>query len=464
MTSPDSSTQDPRRLRAVAWIVAIATVGLVFDGYDLVVYGTLVPLFLRDPAQIGPVDAATAGALGSYALIGVLVGALLAGSVADLVGRRRVMLTSYVWFSVGMAATAFTTTVGAFGVLRFLTGVGVGALVATTGALVAEFAPPGRKNLCTAIAYCGVPLGSLLAALLAILLLPLIGWRGMFLIGALPLVVVLPLALAKMPESPLWLASRGRIDEARAVAERTGVELPDLTSPVTSPAASSASAPVAAGRAGFAGLFRAPHLVPTLLFGFVSAAGLLLVYALNTWLPELMGRAGYSANGSLSFLLVLNGGAVLGALAASRISDRFGPRRVVAISFGLGALSIGLLTLELPIGLLLAFVAVVGLGTSGTQILIFGFASTHYPTPVRSAGVAWVAGFGRLGGIGGPLVGGMLVASGAELDSIFYLLAGLALLGGLLTLAVPSARRAVTAPAAGRAEQSGRAALPATAE
>lgn len=464
MTSPDSSTQDPRRLRAVAWIVAIATVGLVFDGYDLVVYGTLVPLFLRDPAQIGPVDAATAGALGSYALIGVLVGALLAGSVADLVGRRRVMLTSYVWFSVGMAATAFTTTVGAFGVLRFLTGVGVGALVATTGALVAEFAPPGRKNLCTAIAYCGVPLGSLLAALLAILLLPLIGWRGMFLIGALPLVVVLPLALAKMPESPLWLASRGRIDEARAVAERTGVELPDLTSPVTSPVASSASAPVAAGRAGFAGLFRAPHLVPTLLFGFVSAAGLLLVYALNTWLPELMGRAGYSANGSLSFLLVLNGGAVLGALAASRISDRFGPRRVVAISFGLGALSIGLLTLELPIGLLLAFVAVVGLGTSGTQILIFGFASTHYPTPVRSAGVAWVAGFGRLGGIGGPLVGGMLVASGAELDSIFYLLAGLALLGGLLTLAVPSARRAVTAPAAGRAEQSGRAALPAPAE
>lgn len=466
MTSPDSSTQDPRRLRAVAWIVGIATVGLVFDGYDLVVYGTLVPLFLRDPAQIGPVDAATAGALGSYALIGVLVGALLAGSVADLVGRRRVMLTSYVWFSVGMAATAFTTTAGAFGVLRFLTGVGVGALVATTGALVAEFAPPGRKNLCTAIAYCGVPLGSLLAALLAILLLPLIGWRGMFLIGALPLVVVLPLALAKMPESPLWLASRGRLDEARAVSERTGVELPEIAPGAVSDSAAGASAPAAAstGRAGFAGLFRTPHLAPTLLFGFVSAAGLLLVYALNTWLPELMGRAGYSANGSLSFLLVLNGGAVLGALAASRISDRFGPRRVVAVSFGLGALSIGLLTLELPIGLLLAFVAVVGLGTSGTQILIFGFASTHYPTPVRSAGVAWVAGFGRLGGIGGPLVGGMLVASGAELDSIFYLLAGLALLGGLLTLAVPSARRAVQAPATGRAEQSGRAAVPATTE
>lgn len=445
MTSPNSSTQDARRLRAVAWIVGIATVGLVFDGYDLVVYGTLVPLFLRDPSQIGPVDAAAAGALGSYALVGVLVGALIAGSVADLVGRRKVMLTSYVWFSVGMAATAFTTTTGAFGLLRFLTGVGVGALVATTGALVAEFAPPGRKNLCTAIAYCGVPLGSLVAALLAILLLPLIGWRGMFLIGALPLFVVLPLAIAKMPESPLWLASRGRLDEARAVSDRTGVELPEIDR-----SAPAAAAPVE--RAGFAGLFRTPHLLPTLLFGFVSAAGLVLVYALNTWLPELMGRAGYSANGSLSFLLVLNGGAVLGALAASRISDRFGPRRVVAVSFALGALSIALLTLELPIGLLLAFVAVVGLGTSGTQILIFGFASTYYPTRVRSAGVAWVAGFGRLGGIGGPLLGGALVASGAELDSIFYVLAGLALLGALLTLAIPAARRAL-APA--RADRTG---------
>ena len=93
--------------------------------------------------------------------------------------------------------------------MRFVTGLGVGALVATTGALVAEFAPPGKKNLCNAITYSGVPLGSLLAALLAIILLDSIGWRGMFWIGALPLVTLLPLAFFKMPESPAWLASRG---------------------------------------------------------------------------------------------------------------------------------------------------------------------------------------------------------------------------------------------------------------
>ena len=162
------------------------------------------------------------GALGSYALVGVLVGALLAGTLADVIGRRKVMLLAYAWFSVGMAVTALMTSTTGFGLMRFVTGLGVGALVATTGAIVSEFAPPGKKNLCNAIVYCGVPFGSLLSALLAIMLLAGIGWRGMFWIGALPIVTLLPLAFFKMPESPSWLLARGRVDEARALSEKTG--------------------------------------------------------------------------------------------------------------------------------------------------------------------------------------------------------------------------------------------------
>jgi MFS transporter, AAHS family, benzoate transport protein len=217
---------DARRRRTVVWVVGLATLGLIFDGYDLVVYGAVVPTFLRDPSQIGHVSPAMAGALGSYALVGVLVGALLAGAVGDIIGRRKVMLAAYAWFAIGMGVTALTSTVSMFGLLRFLTGLGVGALVATTGALVAEYAPPGKKNLATAITYSGVPVGSLLAALLAILLLDQIGWRGMFGIGALPLVTLLPLAIFKMPESVAWLAATGRHDRAREISERTGVPVP----------------------------------------------------------------------------------------------------------------------------------------------------------------------------------------------------------------------------------------------
>ena len=308
-----------------------------------------------------------------------------------------------------MGLTALMTSTAMFGLLRFITGIGVGALVATTGALVAEFAPPGKKNLCNAITYSGVPIGSLLSALLAIILLDSIGWRGMFLIGALPLVTLLPLAFFKMPESPAWLASRGRMDEARALAERTGMTVTEP--PALAP---DEAAPAHRERAGFAGLFGPGYWFPTVVLGLMSAIGLVLVYALNTWLPELMGRAGYSTKGSLSFLLVLNGGAMVGALIASRVADRFGPKPVVASCFLVGAVAIGLLTVSLPLALLLAFVAVVGLGTSGTQILIYGFVANYYRTNVRSAGVAWCAGFGRLGGVGGPLIGGLLVGIGAR--------------------------------------------------
>lgn len=419
---------EAKRLRTLVWIISLATVGLMFDGFDLVVYGTVVSTFLRDPSQIGPVDPALAGALGSYALIGVLVGALFAGSIGDFLGRRKMMLGAYAWFSIGMAATAFTHSATTFGILRFATGLGIGVLLATTAALVSEFAPKGRKNLCNAITYSGVPLGSLAAAAIAIVLLEHIGWRGMFLIGALPLVTLLPLAIWKMPESVAWLVSRGRIEEARAVAARTGIEMPELNGAV---------AAEEQGAAGYRGLF-GDFLVPAVVIGLMSAMGLLLVYSLNTWLPELMLRAGFNAKGSLSFLLVLNGAAAIGPIVVARFADRFGAKPVVAASFLLGAVSIAALTLKLPLAALLAIVALVGVGTSGTQTLIYGFVASYFPTRVRGAGVAWCAGFGRLGGVGGPLVGGLLIAAGLSIEAILFVLAGLALVGVVLTQLVPA--------------------------
>jgi AAHS family benzoate transporter-like MFS transporter len=444
MTTANDSGQQARSLSTVRWVLALATVGLIFDGYDLVVYGAVVSTFLRDASQIGTVTPPMAGALGSYALFGVALGALLAGAVGDLIGRRKVMLASYAWFSVGMGLTALSSSTQAFGWMRFVTGIGIGSLVATTAALVAEYAPKDKKNLYIAICNGGIPLGSMLSAVLAILLMEHIGWRGMFWIGAAPIVTLLPLAYFKMPESVAWLAARGRVDEAQALSERTGVALP-----VTRPAQGSSQPNITGNvtdKTGFAGLFSAHYLLPTLVLGCMSATGLLLVYSLNTWLPELMLRAGFNAKGSLSFLAVLNGGSLFGALAASRAADRFGPKPVVAASFATGAAALVVLTLNFQLAALLATVAVVGLGTSGTQTLIYGFVANYYRTNVRAAGVAWCAGFGRIGGIGGPMLGSFLIGAGLELDYIFYILAGLGVLGVLLTLLVPMSRSALAQP------------------
>jgi AAHS family benzoate transporter-like MFS transporter len=130
------------------------------------------------------------------------------------------------------------------------------------------------------------------------------------------------------------------------------------------------------------------------------------------------------------------------------VADRFGPKPVVASSFLIGALTIASLTLKVPTAVLLITVAIAGLGTSGTQVLLFGFVSNYYRTTVRAAGVAWAAGFGRLGGIGGPLIGGLLIGAGIAVQTNFYLLAAVALLGLLLTLLVPARQRIRPAPPA----------------
>jgi AAHS family benzoate transporter-like MFS transporter len=138
--------------------------------------------------------------------------------------------------------------------------------------------------------------------------------------------------------------------------------------------------------------------------------------------------------------MVLNGGAVGGALMESKVADRFGAKLVVAACFALGVLAILLLTAGFSLGVLLAIVAVVGLGTSGTQTLIYGLVANFYRTNVRSAGVAWCAGFGRLGGVGGPILGGYLAGGGFALETIFYILASVAVLGSVLTTLVPSSK------------------------
>lgn len=443
---PAALQQQKKQQKTVRWVVAIAATALLFDGYDLVVYGTVVSTLLRDPSQLGALDPAQAGALGSYALMGVMVGALAAGAIGDFLGRRKLMIINIAWFSIGMALTAMATNVAAFGFLRFLTGIGVGALVATAGAVVAEFAPAGKRNFYNAIVYSGVPAGGLMASLLAIVLSEAVGWRGLFMIGALPIIFLFPLALAKLPESPKWLLSRGRTAQAEALSARIGIPLPAAGSGTVPTAA----APAAGERAGFAGLASKRFLAPTILLGFMSFSGLLLTYGLNTWLPEIMTQYGYGKTYSLAFLVTLNGGAVIGGLIASRSADRFGPRQIVACTFVLAALSLVLLTFGFPLPVLLAAVAVAGVGTLGTQVLVYGFVSNYYMTAVRAAGVAWCAGFGRLGGIFGPLIGGFLMAAGVANQAALYIFAGVAVAGSLVTLFVPKRQETAEALEVGR--------------
>jgi AAHS family benzoate transporter-like MFS transporter len=431
MTQPHTVIADnpQKEARTANWVAFIICTALLFDGYDLVIYGTVLPGLLADPGQIGQFDVATAGLLGSWALVGVLVGSLACGAVGDFFGRRRLMLLGIAWFSVGMFVTALTTTVPAFGTMRFMTGLGLGIVIASAGATMAEFAPAGRRQFYNAIVYSGVPAGGVVASIMGILFYDSLGWRGLFVIGALPLVILLPIAMRKLPESPRWLLSRGREAEALVTAKLTGVPLLEERVILDTGAAPQKS--------GFAAVFSRQFALASILLGLMSFCGLLLTYGLNTWLPKIMEGYGYGRTYSLFFPLALNLGAVAGGLVASRLADKSGPQRVIATTFVLATVSLILMTFNFPLPMLFTFIAVAGVGTLGTQVLIYGFQSNYFTTNARAAGVAWCASVGRLGGVLGPIIGGWLAAAGIGGSTAFYLYGGVALLGALVTVLVP---------------------------
>ncbi|MDO5368144.1 aromatic acid/H+ symport family MFS transporter [Kocuria sp.] len=421
---------NPRKeARTAAWVAGIACAALIFDGFDLTIYGTVLTTLMADPSHIGALDAATAGTLGSYALIGVLIGALICGSIGDYVGRRRIILVGIAWFSIGMFVTSLSTSIFAFGALRLITGIGLGAILATAGATIAEFAPAGRRNFYNAVVYSGIPAGGVLAALLGMILLEPLGWRGLFMIGATPILFLLPIAFFKLPESPRWLLSRGRREEAEALSLKTGTPL--LEEVVVQKAGATPA------KTGFGAVFSSQFRVGAILLGFMSFSGLLLTYGLNTWLPKIMESYGYGKTYSLAFLLVLNSGAVIGGVVASKLADRRGPQFIVSTTFVIAAITLVLMTFHFPLPVLFMFIAVAGVGTLGTQVLIYGFTSNYFTTNARAAGVAWCSGFGRLGGIFGPLIGGWLVAAGLGGATAFYIFGGVALFGALVTVLVP---------------------------
>ncbi|MGO1562788.1 MAG: MFS transporter, partial [Actinomycetaceae bacterium] len=423
--APSVGAPSALRRRSPTIVLALCFVAIVFDGYDLVVYGSTVPSILGDPTwDVAPDNA---GLYGSLALAGMLIGTLLVGLLTDVLGRKRIMLIALTWFSVFMGLTALAPSPETFGALRFLTGLGLGPIIPSCVAMTVEFAPKARRQLANAIMYSGYSVGGVLAAVLGIALLPDVDWRWLYAVGALPVVTIVPLIWLLMPESVAYLAARGRTDEARQVANEYGLVLEDVLPQdvVDGPGADSDIAPQEPKPAtsSIRLMFSRSWLLATLMFAFASYCGLLLVYGLNTWLPDIVRSAGYDLGSSLSFLLALNIGAIVGAISASYVADRIGIKRVVITCFSIAFVAIGLMSLSLPYAVLIVFIAFAGLGTVGTQILVNGFVATYYPQATSATALAWTLGFGRLGGMSGPLIGGIIAGLALGFQINFYVFA-----------------------------------------
>ncbi|MFW7354936.1 MAG: MFS transporter [Brucella sp.] len=407
------------RTRSPNMIVALCGLLILFDGYDLIVYGAAAPALLREGSW-----ALTPGMVGraaSITLFGMLLGALVAGTLADRIGRRKVIIGSLVSFSIMMIGSGVAPNFLVFECTRFLAGLGLGALFPTVTALIIEFSPPERKATAYSTALLGYLMGGVLSGILGILLIQTYGWRPLMIIGGAP-IVLLPLILRLIPESPEWLASKDRQAEANLIASQYG-----LPNPIPRTAS--------ARQAGIRSLFSEGRLLPTLNAWGIHFCSLLLTFGMVNWLPTIMNKMGYDLGSALLFSVTLNAGAAVGLLIGARLADRSNVKVVVAGMFALGACAIWLLT-QVDQGLqVYGLVALAGTGTIGTQILANVLVGSLYPVEIRGTGLGFSLGIGRIGGMIGPAIGGAVLGAGLAPQWNFYIFSAVGAVGCALAAA-----------------------------
>ncbi|GAA4619926.1 aromatic acid/H+ symport family MFS transporter [Actinoallomurus vinaceus] len=387
--------------RPATVVVVLCWVFVLLDGTDLFVYGAVLPRILKGH-ELG-ITAGQAGDIGSYTTFGMLVGALCAGTVSDWIGRKKAVIANVTLFSLASVATAAAPSAAVFGGARLIAGLGLGGLLPTAIAYVMDYATPGRRNLMVGVLMTAHQTGGIVAAALGLWVVPSFGWRSVFWLGAVPAVVVIPLAVRFLPESVSFLVAKGRREEAETLAQRYGVT---LDAPAAAPRRSDAWQNVRA-------LFAGSQWPTTLSFWAASFAGLLLVYGVSTWLPTMMRANGYELGSAVSFLLVINLGGIVGLLSAGRLSDRVGPVRVTIVWFALTAVGTGLFAVHMPLAVTYLVVFLTGALLFSAQTMVYASVGSRHAADSRATAVGWVAGMGRFGAVFGPWLGGRLVADDA---------------------------------------------------
>ncbi|QBR00639.1 MFS transporter [Paraburkholderia pallida] len=399
---------------------------IAVDGYDLIVYGATVPRLLAEPGW--GLDANGVGMIGSWTLAGLMVGLVGAGPLADRIGRRWLIMLGVLWFSVGALFCALAHSPFAFGVARFVTGVGLGGVVPSSVALSIECAPRNRRQLYNALALTGYPIGGVICALLAIALLESHGWRMLYAVGAL-YALLLPAMYFLLPESVNYLVDRGRTDEARALASRYAVDFDQaLQEEQRTHHAHSASPRVRGLRLMMSSQWRAA----VLLFALMAFCVQLVIYGLNVWLPLLMRKAGYPLGSSLQFLLVMQFGAVSGNLFGAWLADRLGSRKVLIPYLLICGLSLLVLSQKPAYVWLMLGVFGAGLGSVGSATLSYGYVAAWFPASCRASAIGVVQGLGRIGSILGPMVGSWVIGAKLGPQWSFYAFAVPAMLAAVV--------------------------------
>ncbi|HGK4841962.1 TPA: MFS transporter [Kluyvera georgiana] len=395
-------------------ILVLCFVTVAMDGFDTAIIGFIA----SDLVQEWGVQKSDLGPVMSAALVGLAVGALTAGPMADRIGRKKVLVLSILVFGGFSLITAFATSLTQLTILRFLTGLGLGAAMPNAATLMSEYAPERRRALLVNLMFVGFPIGSSMGGFISAWLIPHYGWQSVLILGG-----VMPLALAValiflLPESARYLAVKNQPQQQIARILRRIAPLPDNTYFVLQEAGQVKE------QSALGVIFSPRYLVGTIMLCLTYFMGLLIFYLLTSWLPLLIRETGATLSQAsvITALFPLGGG--IGVLVLGALMDKINPNKVVAVGYlltGVFVCLVGFSTSSLVLMGVMVFIA--GTIMNGAQSSMPALAAGFYPTQGRATGVAWMLGLGRFGGILGAFSGAFLMQAELSFKTIFALLA-----------------------------------------
>lgn len=410
MTTAPSTPSTPGAAadRQSLWTVLLCWTTVMLEGFDLVVLGATIPTLIKT-GHLGITDA-SATTIATLSLVGVAIGAVAVGPLTDWLGRRRLLIGSVLLFSVFTIAVPFAGSVALFAALRLIAGVGLGACMPASLTLMAENLRPAMRARASTLTMTGYHTGAVLVSLLALQVTD--DWQVLFYgLGIAGLAVVV-LQWFKLPESEAYLARTGSTAKAAKIDYRV------LLQPV--------------------------YLRACIGVWVASFMGLLLVYGLNTWLPRLMQEAGYPLASSVTQLLILNVGGVIGLILGGWVADKRGIRITAMGWFLVSVVALALLSIKFDSNLLLDVVVfLTGTFVFSAQVLVYAYCTQFFPPDVRGTALGSASGIGRIGSIVGPSITGALLTAGIGHPWGFYFFSAVALLAVIAVATLPKPGRTV---------------------
>jgi AAHS family 4-hydroxybenzoate transporter-like MFS transporter len=413
------------QLRAFSVIAAC----LVMDGFDLQAMGFAAPALIQDWG----IPAAAMGAVFSAGLLGLFLGSILFGALADRVGRRPVLLLATVWFAACTLLTARAGSLPELVAVRALAGLGLGGVMPNATALVGEYSPRKRKIATMMIVTNAFLVGGILGGALSAWLIPRYGWRSVFWAGGLLPLLAVAAMVRWLPESLQFLTLRGR--SAAGIAR--WLRLVDPAAPCGPDVRYVASEPRGEGFPVLQ-LLREGRAPGTALLWATSFMNVLGAYFVSSWLPTLLRRAGHPTEVAVLLGTAMQVGGAIGVVVLGLVQRKVGLVPLLAGGFATAAASLAVIgSPALPLPGLVTAVLLVGVGLLAGPPMLNALAATWYPTDLRSTGVGAALGVGRFGAILGPLVASQLVARQWSMEGLFRVAAVPALLAAAAAVALP---------------------------